>query len=147
MEEITFDLDIRSLSPAGVRVQQDAIIDRLKEHVTEERIAGFTVRVWGKRVSPTSAAARTAVGRNALKRVEAFGGWAREHGNRLRAAFEDRSLTGTDESTDVIVFPAMVLAEFRGETLRFVAPCADGERRYTVAARIDSLAPRAEDGV
>lgn len=63
------ELYVRSLSPAGARTRQEAVIERLAALAEREVIAGYDVHVWGTGIRPASPAARTASGRFVLERL------------------------------------------------------------------------------
>lgn len=137
--DVTVDLYVRSLVADGAQAQQEAVIGRLDRLRDRGDIAGFAVDVWGARVSPDGATARTDAGAAVLRQVEAFRAWADRHGMSVGfEAGETRSAI-TDEAYTAVVLPTMTLAEYRGDTLRFVAPCTDGESRHTVTDRLDRL--------
>lgn len=139
---LTLELNVRSLSPAGARSRQNAVIDRLEALEADGRIARFTTNVWGSRVGLSTTASRTEPGTVVLEQVATFRQWARENGRSLRSFFETRTTTSpiTGEEYTTIVFPMIVLAEYRDGDLRHVAPCTDGERVYTVEDRLDAIA-------
>lgn len=142
---VTVDLYVRSLSPAGGQRQLDAVITRLERLATTGRIAEFTVHVWGKQIATSSVATRTTAGQAILDTVDEFRAWAREHGRSLRSFFDTRDVRSriTGEDYTALVLPTMTLAEYHGDDLRFVAPCADGDTMYSVTDRLDTL--EAED--
>jgi hypothetical protein len=136
---VTVELWVRSLSPRGAGRRRSATIRRL-EATEGEGIEGFRVRVWGDGIARSTPAARTERGRAVLERVAEFEGWAAERGLSLSPAFEERSRTlGGDHGVRELVLPEMALAEFRAGTLRWVTPCSDGRRVYTVDEHVDAL--------
>ena len=77
--------------------------------------------------------------------VEAFQAWADHAGYSLAPAFarcETRSLLSPGSSTELRV-PVASLAVYEDGELRWVAPCADDERSYSVEDCLTAL----EDGV
>ena len=112
------ELYLRSLAPATGRDQQDRVVRRLHDLDGDGRIKGFDV----------------------LRRYERFAEWAEEAGYDL-TGFERREVDSVLTGTTVtgIAFPRIVLAEYRGGSLTFVAPAADGSETVTVQDRLDSL--------
>ena len=134
------ELYLRSLAPATARDQQDRIVRRLHDLDDDGRIKGFDVRLCGDCVCPRAETARTDPGRRLLGRYERFAEWAEEAGYDL-TGFERREVDSVLTGTTVtgIAFPRIVLAEYRGGSLTFVAPAADGSETVTVQDRLDSL--------
>lgn len=145
-QEIRLELFVRSLLPRGTCDSQQAVLGRLEDLSDDDAIDAFEVTVWGRGISPTTAAAETDAGRELQRLVDAFSEWARERGLTLRPRFERRPVRSriTGEEYDAILFPAMALAAYRGGDLSFVAPCADGTTMYTVE---DVLEVVRNDGV
>lgn len=146
-ERLTVELYVRSLCSDGTTSPQETVIRRLSRLERDGIVDEYTVHVWGRRVSPDTAAADTDAGRFVLDRIEAFRAWAADAGMSIRSFFDtdeiDSSITG--ESYDAITVPTLTLAEFCGDDLRWVTPCADGGTVYTVSDRLDAL--EAENGV
>ncbi|WP_336002138.1 HTH domain-containing protein [Halorientalis halophila] len=140
-ERVTVDLHVRSLTPRGGPGQQEAVIERLEELVESGHVDEFSLDVWGRQVSLSTAAARTDAGRDVLNRVEAFRDWAAETDRSVDSFFETRrvSSTVTDENYVALVLPRVTLAEYRDGDLAYVAPCTDGEDVCTVLDRLDAL--------
>jgi hypothetical protein len=122
------ELFLRSLAPARGREQQERIVERLHALDDEGLLRGFEVVLCGDCVCPRAATASTEPGRRLLDRYEAFDAWAERTGREL-TGFEVRDtrsiLTGT--TTTGVVFPRVVLAEYRDGELAFVAPSRDAE--------------------
>lgn len=139
---VTVELWVRSLSPRGAGGRRSETLRRL-ERAEDAGIEGFRVRVWGDRIGRSTPESRSEHGRRILERVAEFEGWATERGLSLSPAFEERS-PGSDERTGsdpdrVQVLPEMALAEFRAGELRWVTPCSDGRRTYTVDEHVEAL--------
>lgn len=132
------ELYLRSLAPATGRDQQDRVVRRLYDLDDSGRIKGFDVRLCGDCVCPRAETARTDPGRQLLRRYERFEEWADDAGYDL-AGFERREVESMLTGTTVtgIAFPRMSLAEYRGGSLTFVAPAADGSETVTVQDRLD----------
>lgn len=139
--DLTLDLYIRSLAQRGTQTGQDAVITRLEGLDEQGVIAEFTVHVWGERVAFDTATARTNAGKEVMERVEAFRAWADQSGISVKSFFdaEKTQSTITDEEYTIITLPTITLVEYVGDSLRFVAPCTDGETFYSVADRLDAL--------
>ncbi|MEF8813033.1 MAG: HTH domain-containing protein [Halovenus sp.] len=138
------ELYLRSLAPTETRGQQEEIVEELQSLEDAGQLAGFEVALCGECVCPESSTADTAVGRRLLRRHEAFEQWADERGREL-VGFRERDteslLTGTKVTG--IVFPRMVLAEYREGRLDFVAPSRDGAEQTTVRDRLETYRQRA----
>lgn len=140
-ESVTVELHVRSLAPRAGKGQQESAIDRLNELESEGHIDEFSVNVWGKRVSLSSAASQTDAAQFVLDRVEEFRDWARRTGRSVDSFFETRRVESsiTDEKYAALVLPSLTLAEYRGGELAYVAPCSDGGDVHTVDDRLDTL--------
>lgn len=127
---------LRSLAPQTGRESQERVVGRLQELEAAGRIRGFEAVVCGECVCPRSATAQTGPGKRLLDHYEAFERWAEETGREL-VGFAERDtkslLTGSDITG--IVFPRMVLAEYRDGELAFVAP-SRGDEQTTVTDRL-----------
>lgn len=101
----------------------------------------LSVHVTGGDVCPNTAAASTEIGQFLLDRIDAFESWADEHGRSLRPCFEYHenatAIDGSDCSS--IELPAMVLAEYDADGLRFVAPSTDDTSTVTVRDRLEAI--------
>jgi len=133
------ELFLRSLAPATSREQQERIVERLRTLDEENVIRGFEVVVCGDCVCPRAATADTEPGERLLNSYEAFEAWAEDRDREL-SGFERRDtrsiLTGT--TVTGIVFPRVVLAEYRDGDLAFVAPSADGTEETSVSDRLSA---------
>ncbi len=140
-EPVTVELYVRSLAGGAARTPQDTVIERLSRLEREGSVDEYAVHVWGRRVSPDSAAAETSAGRFVLDRIERFREWARRNGASLESSFDTRevdcSITG--ESYTVTTVPTVTLAEFHGDELHRVTPCRGGETVCTVEDHLDAL--------
>jgi hypothetical protein len=140
-ERVTVDLYVRSLTPRAGNGRQDAVIERLERLADTGQIDEFSLDVWGRQVSLSTAAARTDAGRNVLDRVEEFRDWAAETDRSISSFFETRRVSSqvTDESYVALVLPMLTLAEYHDGELAAVAPCTDGDGVCTVPDRLDRL--------
>ena len=138
---LTVELYVRSLCADAAKAPQEAALERLSRLERDGVIDEYTVHVWGRRISPDAAAAETDVGRFVLDRIEAFEDWANDVGASVRSFFDteavDSSITGA--SYEAITVPTLTLAEYHGDELRWVAPCAVDGTVYTVPDRLDAL--------
>lgn len=135
------ELCVRSLAPAGAHGNQNAVIERLERLEAAGVVEAFDIRIWGKQVAPSTAAARTETGRAALDRYEQFKEWA-EHNDRSLGSFFDVhpvELGMTGEQYTAVMFPVVTMAEYRDGDLVHVAPCTDGDTVYTVGDRLDTI--------
>jgi len=141
-QEVTVELHVRSLAPRGGKGQQESAIERLDQLASTGRIEEFSVNVWGRRVSLSSAAAETDAAQFVLDRVDEFRDWARRTGRSVDSFFETRRVESsiTDEQYAALVLPSLTLAEYRDGELAYVAPCTDGDTVHTVDDRLDVLA-------
>lgn len=140
-ERVTLDLHVRSLAPRAGHAQQESVIERLDELEAGGYIDEFTVNVWGRQISLSTAAARTDAGQFVLDRVDEFRAWAAETDRSVDSFFETRRVESeiTDQEYAALVLPVLTLAEYRDDELAYVAPCTDGETVVTVEDRIDVL--------
>lgn len=140
-EPVTVELYVRSLCSGVERPPQEAAIERLERLERDNVLDEYTVHVWGRRVSPESAAAETAAGRFVLSRIEAFRDWASRNGASVRSFFDthgvDSAITG--ESFTAITVPTLTLAEFHGDDLHRVTPCSRDGAVHTVGDHLDAL--------
>lgn len=138
---LTVDLHVRSLAPGPGQSQQERVIERLDDLETGGYVDEFTVNVWGRQVSLSSAVARTDAGQFVLDRVEEFREWAAGTDRSIDSFFETRRVESsiTDQEYAALVLPALTLAEYRDGDLAYVAPCTDGETVVTVEDRLDTL--------
>jgi DNA-binding Lrp family transcriptional regulator len=140
-EPVTVELYVRSLCSGAERPPQDAAIERLERLERDGVLEEYTVRVWGRRVSPDSAAAETAAGRFVLSRIGEFRNWARRTGASVRSFFDTHEVDSsiTDESYTAITVPTLTLAEFHGDDLHRVTPCSLDGAVHTVGDHLDAL--------
>lgn len=132
---------VRSLSPAGNPRQQE-LVDRLDGLAADGVIDECAVHVVGDEVCPETATA-TDSGRFICERIDQFRDWADRNDVSLESCFEHTTVRSriTGEEYETIRVPTLALAEFDDSgDLQFVAPCDDGETRYTPASRLDQLA-------
>ena len=134
------ELFLRSLAPTDARDQQERVVERLRTLEAEGRVGTLDVRLCGECVCPESVTAETEPGRRLLDRHEAFRRWADDRDREL-VGFERRDteslLTGTRVTG--IVFPRIVLAEYRDGDLTYVAPSRTEQERTSVTDRLDAL--------
>lgn len=138
----TVELYVRSLSPGSHHATREELLGTLADLEASGRIDAHSVHVWGRQVVPDSAAGRTEPGRFIQDRIAAFREWADDRGVTLRSLAGTREVRSafTDETYTARVLPEVVLAEYRGDDLQFVAPCVDGETTHTVADRLAAIA-------
>ena len=101
------------------------------------------VHVAGDRVCRGTATSRARPGRFLLDRVDAVEAWAdrtdRSIDERFEHVADPRGIDGAD--CNGIRFPAMVLAKYVADELRFVAPSASGGETTSVPDRLAHLEP------
>ncbi|WP_246985302.1 HTH domain-containing protein [Halorientalis marina] len=133
------ELFLRSLAPATGRDGQERIVERLRTLDEENVVRDFEVVLCGECVCPQAATAETEPGERLLTSYEAFEAWADDRDREL-SGFEQRDtksiLTGT--TVTGIVFPRVVLAEYRDGDLTFVAPSADDTEKTSVSDRLSA---------
>ena len=138
---IRLELFVRSLAPSAVRPAQESVVRRLQRLEGAPRVATVDVHVSGDRVCRGAATARTRPGRFLLDRLDAFAAWEDRTDRSIGGTFEHvadaRGIDGADCSG--VRFPAMVLAEYVGGDLRFVAPSASGGETTSVPDRVEHL--------
>jgi hypothetical protein len=142
---IEAELWIRSFAPVGGDERQEAAVDRLQNMADDGRLADLTVRMWGKKMRRSSAAAYTEEGQVVFDRVAEFREWAAGEGRDLEPFFEERTerCEFTDAEDSVVVLPSVALAEYRDDELVHLAPHVDDGEQVTVQERIQKL--RGED--
>lgn len=140
-ESLTVELYVRSLSPGGFLEQQRGVVERLERLEANGTISDYGVDVWGRGLAEPDTA-RTSAGRWIHDRIGEFREWAEREGMCLDSFFPVEAARSeiTGEEYTYIRFPAMALAEYEGDDLRFVSPCSDGESVHTVMDRVDELA-------
>lgn len=141
-EEVTVELFVRSLAPRESRGRIESIVRQLDALVTAGVVTRYRVIPTGAELPATRAAAITDVAGALLDRVAVFREWARATGRSLDVTFERRTGSSriTGEDHDVLVVPTVAMAEYVGDDLRFVAPCAEDGDHWTVLDRLDTLA-------
>lgn len=140
-EGLHVELYVRSLAPRGIQARQRAVIEHLAQLTDLGIVEGHRVLVCGQQIPAKRTDLVTEFGQFLHERVAVFSEWAERNGWSLDHAFAhrtvDSSLTG--ERTDVLALPAMALAEYEGDALRFVAPVTGDETQWTVQDRLDAL--------
>lgn len=135
------ELYVRSLAPRGRRSHHNAVLDKLKALSMENEISEYSVYVCGKRLPANPEDTRTDFGAFLHGRIAVVELWAATNdiplGSLFRRQHIDSSLCG--ESGPELVLPSMLLAEYEGSSLRFVAPCETEKRSWTVADRLQAL--------
>lgn len=143
------ELGVRSLAPGGRKRQQDAVIRRLEALERDGAIEEFSVSVRGKRLGLDGAGARTGAGEELLATVERFEQWAERNDLSIGPYFETKRIRSefTGEDYRALELPAMTLAEYVDDRLRWVSPCLDPatDTVYTVEDRTDTLATAGEE--
>ncbi|MBX0298188.1 HTH domain-containing protein [Haloarcula nitratireducens] len=135
------ELYVRSMLPNGAHERQEDVINQLQTLEEDGQIDGFNVIVWGKRIAPQSAAARTEEGRYILNRVAEFKQWALSN-NVSFDSFHQRTGVDSDiaeSSYEAVVLPVMGIAEYTDNELSHVAPCTEGDVVHTIMDRINRL--------
>ncbi|QIO24211.1 HTH domain-containing protein [Haloarcula sp. JP-L23] len=135
------ELYVRSMLPNGAHERQEDAINQLHTLDEEGQIDSFNVIVWGKRIAPQSAAARTEEGKYILNRVAEFKQWSLSN-NVSFDSFHQRTDVDaevTESSYEAIVLPVMGLAEYTNNELTHVAPCTKGDTVHTIMDRLDRL--------
>lgn len=146
--ELTAELFVRSLAPAGARPQQTTVLERLDQLAHANHLNTYTVTIWGTGICLDTAVIETEVGRTILETVEEFRQWADRKNLVFRAGFKERTVSSmvTEEETMVIELPAMCLALREADDLRCVAPCSNNNAsmRYSITDCLDELAGKAK---
>lgn len=140
-EETSVELYVRSLSPRDSRRRIEDVVRRLDELVEAGSLERYRVVPTGRELPPTPADAVTDFGAYLLGRLAVFQEWARATGRSVDDLFERRTARSrfTGEDHDALVLQTMIMAEYHGEDLRFVAPCLDGDDHVTVRDRLATL--------
>jgi len=134
------ELFVRSLAPTVGREKQERVVRRLRELDDGDRIEGFDLVICGDCVCPSAETARTEPGQRLLGRFEDFDDWAAGEDRDL-VGFERREIESMLASSrgpvTGVVFPRMVLAEYRDGSLTFVAPSSNGVDQTSVVDRLE----------
>lgn len=138
---VAVELYVRSLAPRADRGRLHESVTRLQELAEAGTLREFSVVLSGKAIPPTPADTVTELGAYLCNRVAVFREWAASTGRTVGATFQRRSVhsTFTGDDYDAVVLPDMLLAEYEGDDLRFVAPCREDGNVVTVADRVDAL--------
>ena len=141
----SLELYVRSLAADAGTSRVGEVLDRIARLDADGDIDGYEVTVWGEGVSLDERVQATDAARTIRGRVEEFRRWAEETGRTL-AGFETRSTESsvTGEVRLNLTVPTLTLAERRGGSLTWVAPCHDGTP-HTVRERLDQLADGRDD--
>ncbi len=139
---VRIDLYVRSLAPRESRRQIEGVVERLERLADDGVLARYRVIPTGAELPATPADAVTEYGEYLLHRIAVFEEWAAASGRSLDTLFERRTVYSqfTDEEHDAVQMPTMVMAEYDGTALRFVAPCQADEERVSILDRLDALA-------
>jgi hypothetical protein len=141
------ELFVRSLAPNGFRQAEESAVERLQQLEATSVLDGLSVYVTGDQICPDAVTASTQPGGFLLDRIGAVHRWADRTDRTIYPFFQRvEEARGIDDSDcSGIRFPAMVLAEYDGDQLRFVAPSADGTATETIHDRLDELEQLAGD--
>lgn len=147
----TVELYVRSLAPRGSQDRQDRIVECLEALEARGAIESFSLHVWGTRIDPNSATARTDAGQFVRRRVAAFTAWADRTGRSTGPFFEVETVesTITDEVRTTMTLPTVTMAEFVDGDVAFVTPCVDssGGTTDTIEDHLEALAPDEEGDI
>jgi hypothetical protein len=140
-EGLYVELYVRSLAPRGIQSRQRAVIERLTQLTDTGVVEGHRVLVCGRQIPAKRRDLVTEFGQFLHERIAVFSEWAERNGWSLDHAFSRRTVDSaiTGETTDVLALPAMALAEYEGDALRFVAPVTSADAQWTVQERLDAL--------
>lgn len=134
------ELYVRSLRPRAAYTSQRAVVERLADLAADGSLAEYAVRVTGKAIPPSPSAACTEFGTYLVNRVAVFEEWADRSDRPLAPIHRCSVRSGfTGEEYDALVLPEMVLADYRADSLQFVAPSGEGDSHVTVHERLDAL--------
>ena len=140
-EGLHLELYVRSLAPRGFQSRQRAVVERLTQLTETGVVEGHRVVVCGRQIPAKRTDRVTEFGQYLHDRIATFSKWADRNGWSLDHAFAHRTVESsiTGETMDLLVLPAMALAEYDGDALRFVAPVTSADAQWTVQDRLDSL--------
>lgn len=135
------ELYVRSLAPRGRRSQQAAVLDRLQTLSMNDEIADYEVYVCGKRLPANPEETRTDFGAYLHNRIAVFELWAAHNDIPLDSLFRRQRIDSTlsGESEPELIVPTMLLAEYEGSSLQFVAPCETDTRSWSVVDRVKTI--------
>lgn len=133
------ELYVRSLCPRGSHRRQERVFERLDSLDETDRISGFSVTVWGRRIE--AGASHTEQGRTIRTRLDEFEQWARQADVSLRSFYQSRTVESEmlGETVSAITLPVMGMAEYVDGELVHVAPCTDGDTVRSVEDRLSRL--------
>lgn len=136
------ELYVRGLTSRPGRETRERAVTLLERLDAAGTIATFTVRVWGREVGLSTAAAETERGRDILDRVGAVRRWANRNDVSVEPFFDGRAATSeiTGEEYTTLRLPVAVLAEYADGDLAYVTPHEDCGTVRTVQDRLDHLA-------
>lgn len=139
---VAVELYVRSLAPRADRARLRETVASLEKLADTGAIREFSVVLSGKAIPATPAETVTELGAYLCNRVAVFREWAKASGRSVGPTFDRRSVHSefTGEDYDAVVMPDMLLAEYVGNDLRFVAPCREDGDLVTVGERLDELA-------
>lgn len=143
LRPVRIELFVRANPAADAVAWLDELAARTRRLEDRDAVAEVNVETWTT-VRPALEALGDA-GPSVSATVEAFQAWADRAGYSLAPAFsrcETRSLLDSGSSTELRV-PVASLAVYEGGKLRWVAPCTDEERSYSVEDCLAAL----EEGV
>lgn len=139
---VTVDLYVRSLEPSEAPSPQGAVTSRLEWLADTGVIKEFSVQLWGARSSGIPDA-HTTDGQAISELLQEFESWADGADYSLEPFFEHdgraEAFTVEVDAGRTVTLPPTALAEYHGDELSFVAPCADGETVHAVGDRLDAL--------
>jgi hypothetical protein len=139
--DLSLTLYVRSLRPRQCCSRQDAVLDRLDALEREGTVTGYEVVVLGRHVPRSVEEARTPFGESVLERLTVFEEWARRNGYSLESVLPERESKSqfTGEEVRAREVPQLALAEYEGDSLRFVSPVVRDGEMLTVEERLDAI--------
>ncbi|GAB3675566.1 HTH domain-containing protein [Halopiger thermotolerans] len=138
-DPVRVELFLRTRTPPDVVDRLRDLVARARRLETTDAVADVRVQTWAP-VRP--ALEELSDGDPSVARtVNAFRSWADREGYSLRPAFarHERTSLLEDRPTAEITVPIVCVAVYEDDALQCVAPCADGDRTYTVPDCLEAL--------
>lgn len=140
--QLRLEVYVQSLTPE-TNHRLGVFLDRIGQLDTDGIVSSSKVYVVGAEICP-EIAMKTESGQHLCGRILQFRDWARRTGRQLEPFFHPRAVESsiTDETYKTVSLPTVTLAEFTGDTVRFVSPCTDGDTHWTPMGRLDAVGER-----
>lgn len=144
-DPVRVEVFLRTRTPPDVVERLRTLVERARQLEATDAVTDVHVRTWAP-VRPALEELSDS-GPSVALTVNAFRSWADREGYSLRPGFARRETSSLieDRPAAEIQVPIVSVAVYEDDTLQCVAPCADGERTYTVAECLEALEGGAVD--